>query len=87
MLTAFQPYVEVFGALVQSGTPSHRRIGICAFDEVLENLEGMHSLLCFFFLYNSVCLLDFSASCEIISSLPVRLRVWPLSGVKCQHTH
>lgn len=41
MLTAFQPYVEVFGALVQSGTPSHRRIGICAFDEVLENLEDM----------------------------------------------
>ena len=47
MLTAFQPYVEVFGALVQSGTPSHRRIGICAFDEVLENLEGMHSLCVF----------------------------------------
>lgn len=41
VLTAFQPYVEVFGALVQSSIPSHRRIGICAFDELLENLEDL----------------------------------------------
>lgn len=41
MLSAFQPYVEVFGALVSSSEPSHRRIGICAFDEVLEHLEEM----------------------------------------------
>jgi len=41
MQAAFQPYVEVFGALAQSSVASHRRIGICAFDEVLENLEEL----------------------------------------------
>lgn len=41
MQTAFVPFVEIFGALVQSPTSSHRRIGICAFDEVLENLEEL----------------------------------------------
>jgi len=41
MAQLFQEYLEVFGALVHSPTPSHRRIGVCMFDEVLEGLEGL----------------------------------------------
>eukprot|EP00286_Rhodomonas_abbreviata_P029484 CAMPEP_0181305524 /NCGR_PEP_ID=MMETSP1101-20121128/9780_1 /TAXON_ID=46948 /ORGANISM="Rhodomonas abbreviata, Strain Caron Lab Isolate" /LENGTH=1099 /DNA_ID=CAMNT_0023411455 /DNA_START=102 /DNA_END=3401 /DNA_ORIENTATION=- len=41
MAQMFQEYLEVFGALVSSPLPSHRRIGICMFDEVLEGLEGL----------------------------------------------
>eukprot|EP00960_Hanusia_phi_P047379 758377-Hanusia_phi.AAC.3 len=38
---AFAKYVEVFGTLVSSPMVTHQRIGICIFDELLENL-GEH---------------------------------------------
>jgi len=35
----FEGHIEAFGKLVQTDQPNMRRIGICVFDELLENLR------------------------------------------------